>query len=368
MEGMDLNRLFGGVYDGKRVLVTGHTGFKGSWLALWLCAMGARVSGLALDPDTAPSHWNLLALSDVADHRVDLRDRAGVRAVFEHVQPQIVFHLAAQPLVRRSYREPVATFDVNVMGLLNVLEAVRDFASVRVLVNATTDKVYEERVSENGYRESDCLGGHDPYSSSKACAEILSACYRKSFFHGDDGRDFAPRLATARAGNVIGGGDWAEDRLVPDLVKAAESTEPLVLRNPAAVRPWQHVLEPLSGYLRLAQMLWDNPQFVGAWNFGPGIAGEISVASLAAQLGTHWPALHIERDGGTHPHEAGILRLNCDKATQQLAWRPVWNIDTALAKTADWYRRFHESTQVDSRSNLVAYVDDARHLGLSWTA
>lgn len=364
---MDLNALFGGVYNGKHVLVTGHTGFKGSWLAFWLRAMGARVSGLALDPDTAPSHWNQLALSDVGDHRVDLRDRAGVRAVFERVQPQIVFHLAAQPLVRRSYREPVATFDVNVMGLLNVLEAVRDFASVRVLVNATTDKVYEDRESENGFREGDCLGGHDPYSSSKACAEIVSACYRKSFFH-DDGRGFAPRVATARAGNVIGGGDWAEDRLVPDLVRAATSGNALRVRNPSAVRPWQHVLEPLSGYLRLGQRLWDDTGLAGAWNFGPGAAGEISVQSLAAQLGAHWPTLRIEDDAGTHPHEAAILRLNCDKAARQLAWRPVWSIDTALARTAEWYRRFHESEQVGSADDLAAYIGDARQLGVGWTS
>jgi CDP-glucose 4,6-dehydratase len=357
--------LFGGVYAGRRVLVTGHTGFKGSWLVLWLRELGARVTGLALDPDTQPSHWNLLGFDDLADHRTDLRDAGALRNVFDDHRPEIVFHLAAQPLVRRSYRDPVDTFSSNVTGLINLFEAVRACPSVRVVVNATTDKVYAEQAAPEGYRETDPLGGHDPYSTSKACAELMSACYRKSFFEASGA---SVQVATARAGNVIGGGDWAEDRLVPDLVKSALAGRPLLLRNPEAVRPWQHVLEPLSGYLRLGQMLWKSQEFVGAWNFGPGATGEVSVQSLAAQLGAHWPALRIERDAGAHPHEAAILRLNCEKATRQLAWRPVWNIDTALARTADWYRRFHESGQLCSAGDLVAYIDDALRLGLEWTA
>ncbi|MGH8148180.1 MAG: CDP-glucose 4,6-dehydratase [Rhodanobacteraceae bacterium] len=361
---MALN-LFGNVYAGRRVLVTGHTGFKGSWLTLWLRALGAQVAGLALDPDTQPSHWTLLAFDEVSDHRVDLRDAAGVRGVIVSLRPEIIFHLAAQPLVRRGYRDPVATFDTNVTGLLNLLEAVRAIDNVRVLVNATTDKVYAQHPTPEGYRETDPLGAHDPYSTSKACAELVSDCYRKSFF---DTSGSPTRVATARAGNVIGGGDWAEDRLVPDLVRAATSGQPLKVRNPAAVRPWQHVLEPLSGYLRLGQLLWNDPAHAGAWNFGPGGAGEVSVQSLAERLAAHWPALRIEHDSGVHPHEAAILRLNCDKATQQLAWRPVWNIDTALARTADWYRGFQECGHIGSSDDLASYTDDARRLALAWTA
>lgn len=361
---MALN-LFGGVYAGRRVLVTGHTGFKGSWLALWLRELGAHVAGLALDPDTQPSHWTLLGLDDVADHRADLRDANAVRKVFDEYLPEFVFHLAAQPLVRRSYRDPIDTFSSNVTGLVNLFEAVRNCASVRVVVSATTDKVYAEHDKTDGYRESDPLGGHDPYSTSKACAELVSDCYRKSFFN----TSVAPtRIATARAGNVIGGGDWAEDRLVPDLVRAAASGRTLTIRHPEAVRPWQHVLEPLSGYLRLGQQLWNNSDCADAWNFGPGPTGEISVESLVSRLGMQWPALRIEHDRAVHPHEAAILRLNCDKASRQLAWRPVWEIDTALAKTADWYRAFHDSSRVDSAADLAAYVGDARRLGVEWAA
>ena len=357
--------LFGNVYAGRRVLVTGHTGFKGSWLVLWLRLLGARVTGLALDPDTQPSHWSLLGFDAAADHRVDLRDAKAVRKVFDGHQPEMVFHLAAQPLVRRSYRDPAGTFASNVVGLVHLLEAVRGCPSVRVLVNATTDKVYAEHSAAAGYHESDPLGGHDPYSSSKACAELVTDCYRKSFFSTPDSM---VRTATARAGNVIGGGDWAEDRLVPDLVRAAASAQSLQIRNPSAVRPWQHVLEPLSGYLRLGQMLWNSADFAGAWNFGPGTAGEISVQQIAAQLGAHWPALRIEHDRATQPHEAAILRLNCDKARQQLAWHPVWDVDRMLARTARWYRNFHESGRIGSADDLTAYVDDARRLGLDWAA
>lgn len=363
---MDLIGLFDDVYVGRRVLVTGHTGFKGSWLVFWLRAMGAQVAGLALDPDTTPAHWHLLALDDIVDHRVDLRDPDGVRAVLENFRPEIVFHLAAQPLVRRSYRQPVNTFDVNVMGLINLYEVVRACPSVRVVVNATTDKVYEDRVSESGYRESDPLGGHDPYSSSKACAEVVSACYRQSFFDRDDGRGFAVRLATARAGNVIGGGDWAEDRLVPDLVRAAHSKQPMKIRHPGAIRPWQHVLDPLSGYLRLGEALIGSERYAEAWNFGPDCDDELTVQELASRLHVGWPALRVEHDGDAHPHEAEILRLDCSKAKQLLAWRPVWDMDTGIKRTASWYRDFHDSGYLRTADDLAAYVGDARRSGLGW--
>jgi CDP-glucose 4,6-dehydratase len=361
---MGLN-LFGGIYAGRRVLVTGHTGFKGSWLALWLRGMGSRVAGLALDPDTQPSHWSLLGLNDISDHRVDLRDAQAVSAVLDACQPEIVFHLAAQPLVRRSYRDPTTTFASNVMGLVNLFEAVRGCPSVRVLVNATTDKVYAEFASPGGYRETDPLGGHDPYSSSKACAELVSDCYRRSFF---DSVSSHVRIATARAGNVIGGGDWAEDRLVADLFRAVDCGQALQVRNPSAVRPWQHVLEPLSGYLRLAQCLWSDDSLAGAWNFGPGPSGEISVESVVDGLGLHWKAVTIQHDGDAHPHEAATLRLHAGKARQRLAWQPVWDIDATLARTAAWYRLFHESGQVGSAGDVAAYVDDARRLGLEWAS
>ena len=355
--------LFGSVYANRRVLVTGHTGFKGSWLVLWLRALGAKVAGLALDPDTTPSHWELLDFDDVADHRIDLRDADAVSAVLNSHRPEIIFHLAAQPLVRRSYRDPVGTFATNIVGLVHLLEATRACPTVRVLVNATTDKVYADHVSPEGYRETDSLGGHDPYSSSKACAELVSDCYRKSFFTGPG---TSTRVATARAGNVIGGGDWAEDRLVPDLVRAAASGHSLLIRHPNAIRPWQHVLEPLSGYLSVGQKLWNDPTFAGAWNFGPGASGEVDVQTITAQLCRHWPSLRVDHDPSDRPHEAATLRLNCDKAGQQLAWRPVWDLDTTLAKTAAWYRHFHESGHIGSEDDLAAYIHDARRQGLEW--
>ena len=364
VEGMGLN-MFGGAYSGRRVLVTGHTGFKGSWLTLWLRTLGAQVTGLGLDPDTRPSHWTLLGLDDVVDHRIDIRDARALQGVLDAERPEFVFHLAAQPLVRRSYRDPADTFATNVMGLVNLLDAIRGCPSVRVLVNATTDKVYADHASPEAYREIDPLGGHDPYSSSKACAELVSDCYRKSFFGASD---TAVRIATARAGNVIGGGDWAEDRLVPDFVRAAIAGHPLGIRNPGAIRPWQHVLEPLSGYLRLGQCLWNDATFAGAWNFGPGASGELPVQSLAERLGTHWPLLRMQADNAPHPHEASILRLDAGKAANLLAWRPVWNVDTALAKTASWYRNFHDSGQLESLLDLATYAEDAKRLGLEWAA
>ncbi len=363
---MALNKLFGGIYANRRVLITGHTGFKGSWLTFWLHSMGANVAGLSLDPDTDPSHWELLGLDDVADYRVDLRNAAAVREVFELHKPEMVFHLAAQPLVRRSYKEPVETFDVNVMGLINVFEAIRHCASVRSVVNATTDKVYEDRPTVDGYGETDPLGGHDPYSSSKACAEIVSACYRKSFFNSNTD-EFSPRLATARAGNVIGGGDWAADRLVPDLVRAAVSGKPLNIRNPDATRPWQHVLEPLSAYLRLGQLLLERDEYADAWNIGPNSVDERSVKDVVALLSASWPNLHCEIDSQNHPHEAATLHLNCDKAKQKLAWQPVWHLETAAAKTGAWYRRYHEAGQLNTADDLNSYLADATRQGLAWT-
>jgi CDP-glucose 4,6-dehydratase len=353
---------FGGTYAGRRVLLTGHTGFKGSWLALWLQALGAEVRGFALDPDTSPSHWNLLALDGVDDVRGDIRDASAVASAMQAWQPEIVFHLAAQPLVRRSYREPVETFATNVTGLVNVLEAVRKTPSVVALVNATTDKVYAEQPGGHPYRETDPLGGHDPYSTSKACAELVTECYRKSFFH--DG----PRVATARAGNVIGGGDWAEDRLVPDMVRAIQAGTPVAIRNPRAVRPWQHVLEPLSGYLRLGQALLAGPLEHAAWNFGPGADADLPVERVVEALRERWPALAVTADAGPHPHEAGMLRLDGALAAAELDWKPVWHADETLRRTAAWFDAWYDEGRLASLDDLKAFTAAAHARGDAWAA
>jgi CDP-glucose 4,6-dehydratase len=366
VEALGLSRLFGGVYANRRVLVTGHTGFKGSWLVLWLQALGAEVAGLALNPDTDPSHWHLLNLKLEHDTRIDLRNTASVLRAVTDFQPDMVFHLAAQPLVRRGYREPVFTFDTNVGGVVNLLEAVRACPSVRVLVNTTTDKVYEVHASSDAYREDDPLGGHDPYSASKACAELVSACYRRSFFDTEDSRGRVVRLATARAGNVVGGGDWAEDRLVPDMVRAINTGKPLRLRNPLATRPWQHVLEPLSGYLRLGQALLAGEATGEAWNFGPAADATLAVGDVVARLQREWPQLKVEHDRSHQPHETTLLALDCSKAARILNWHPVWSAETTLQRTAGWYRAFLRDGSICSRDDLAAYVGDARKSGLGW--
>ncbi len=360
--------LFGGVYAGRRVLVTGHTGFKGSWLALWLQSLGAEVCGLALPAEPGPNHLQLLDLT-MDEALVDLRDAPAVAAALARFEPEVVFHLAAQPLVRRSYREPSATFDVNVMGLVNLLEAVRATPSVRVVVNATTDKCYLNRETREAYREDDPLGGHDPYSASKACAEIVSASYRQSFLAAGDGRGRPVALATARAGNVVGGGDWSEDRLLPDLVRSAVSGTSVPIRYPQATRPWQHVLEPLAGYLLLGERLLADPRGdAEAWNFGPDASGQLSVAQVIVAFARQWPAVRCDVDRTPQPHEAGLLALDCAKARQRLGWRPVWDAALTLERTAAWYRRQHESGELGSRDDIERYVADARRAGVAWAS
>ncbi len=359
--------LFGGAYAGRRVLVTGHTGFKGSWLALWLRGLGARVSGLALPAETEPSHHALLG-TRIEEALVDLRDASAVAAAVRRFEPELVFHLAAQPLVRRSYREPAATFDTNVMGLVHLLDAVRAAPSVRVVVNATSDKCYANRDTSVGYREGDSLGGHDPYSASKACAEIVSASYRASFLSVGEASGRVVALATARAGNVIGGGDWSADRLIPDLVRAATAGRATPIRNPHATRPWQHVLEPLAGYLMLGQHLLADPASCAqAWNFGPDAEDHATVGEVVRTFATHWPAVRHEIDAAAHPHEAALLHLDCARARDRLQWRPVWTRATALARTARWYRAHHDRADVLSADDLSFYVADARAAGLAWT-
>lgn len=359
MESLALT-MFNDLFRGKRVLITGHTGFKGSWLSLWLTKLGARVTGLSLAPETTPSHWDLLALPDVTDLRIDLRNAKAVATAVVNAQPEIVFHLAAQPLVRRSYRQPVETFDTNVMGLVHLLEAIRTTDSVRVFVNATTDKIYAEHDTAQGYAESAPLGGHDPYSTSKACAELVTESYRKSFL----GQQV--RMATARAGNVIGGGDWSEDRLVPDIVRACVSGNTLLIRNPQAIRPWQHVLEPLSGYLRLAETAWEEGLDSNAWNFGPRPDADLPVTRIVEAARLQWPRFDVAHDTDHHPHEAAVLRLDSRLAETKLGWRPVWTPETAIARTIQWYRAFHDDGTLGTARDLDAYTIEAKSQGAPW--
>jgi CDP-glucose 4,6-dehydratase len=330
-------------WRGKKVFLTGHTGFKGSWLSLWLQAMGAEVTGYSLEPPTSPSLFRAAAVaSGMQSILGDVRDFGHLKEALAASEPEIVFHLAAQSLVRASYADPLLTYATNVMGTAHLLQAVRQTPSVAAVVVITTDKCYESLGSERGYREEDSLGGHDPYSSSKACAELVVAAYRSSFFETGsyDGRRVA--VASARAGNVIGGGDWAEDRLIPDIVKAVAAGTLVKIRNPNATRPWQHVLEPLRGYLMLGEKLCaDGPTFASAWNFGPDAADVQPVRWIVENIVSTWGSpLRWEIDKGTHPHEHQLLQLDCSKAAQQLGWHPVLRLSDAVRMTTDWYQHF----------------------------
>ncbi len=365
---MELHKLFDGAYVGRRVLVTGHSGFKGSWLVYWLQAMGAQVSALALPSPTQPNHLSLLGLT-LDSALVDVRHAEHVRDTVRHFAPEVVFHLAAQALVRESYTHPSETFDINVMGLVNVLEAVRSVDSVRAIVSVTSDKCYRNANETAGFREQDALGGHDPYSASKACAELVSASYRESFLSEATGRSRPIALATARAGNVVGGGDWSTDRLIPDLVRASQNASVVSIRRPNAVRPWQHVLEPLAGYLQLGQRLMnetDCARFAGAWNFGPTADEHLTVAEIVSGFARHMPAVRTECDDSTQPHEAELLHLNCDKARDVLRWSPVWTADRMLQRTADWYSAWYADGVVRTAEDLSTYVIDAAHAGRAW--
>lgn len=334
LESVGINPAF---WQGKTVLVTGHTGFKGSWLCLWLQSMGARVIGYALPPPTTPS---LFEAANVAQGMVsiigDVRDADHLKQVFAQHQPQVVLHLAAQALVRYSYANPVETYATNVMGTVNVLEAARSTPSLQSLVNVTTDKCYENREWVWGYRENEAMGGFDPYSNSKGCSELVTAAYRNSFF----GKEGSAAIASARAGNVIGGGDWALDRLVPDIMRSIMEKRPVQIRSPHAIRPWQHVLEPLSGYLLLAEKLdADGKSFAEGWNFGPRDEDARPVSWIVEKLTQEWGEGACWRlDQGEHPHEANFLKLDCSKAAMRLNWRPRWNLETALQKITAWHK------------------------------
>lgn len=331
-----LNKNF---WQGRKVFLTGHTGFKGSWLSLWLHSMGAEVTGYALKPPTVPALYEICKTDELMSSVIaDIRDRKVLENAILQAQPDIVIHMAAQPLVRESYINPAETYEINVMGTVNLFEAIRKCASVKAVVNVTTDKCYENKEWSWGYRENEPMGGYDPYSNSKSCSELITASYRKSFFNIKDYDKHGVALASARAGNVIGGGDWAKDRLIPDCVRSLLNNEKIFIRSPKSIRPWQHVLEPLSGYLLLAQKLYqEGPSYAEGWNFGPEDNDAKPVDWIVNKLCEKWgdDATYLI-DKGPHPHEANYLKLDISKAKTQLNWQPKWNIETALDKIVEW--------------------------------
>ncbi|MDA0576811.1 MAG: CDP-glucose 4,6-dehydratase [Verrucomicrobia bacterium] len=371
--------MFDAAFSGKTVWITGHTGFKGAWLAHWLLELGANVRGFALAPPTTPALFDQLGLADRLHHEIaDIRDAAAVRASLQAAQPDYVLHLAAQPLVRHSYAEPVETYATNVMGTVHVLDALRGLKRPCAAVLVTTDKCYENREWRRGYHEEDMLGGHDPYSSSKAAAEIAIASYRRAFF-----RTHPVRIASARAGNVIGGGDWALDRIVPDCARALQHGDKIRIRNPHAVRPWQHVVEPLSGYLwlaaRLAQLPPEPsasgdspmPSICSAFNFGPGPDANRTVAELVTEVLKHWSGTWEDASDAQASHEATLLQLAIEKARTQLQWWPAWSFGRAVEQTVGWYRQVASGGDVAATCRLTSaqiagYVAEARALGLPW--
>lgn len=355
-----MSKLFSNIYNGKRVLITGHTGFKGSWLSIWLNEVGANVIGYALNPPTTPSLFEVCDLEKKVTSIVgDIRNPRMLRDVLEKYQPEIVFHMAAQSLVRYSYKEPVETYETNTMGTVNLFEVCRHTPSVRVIINITSDKCYENRELDCSYKENDPMGGYDPYSSSKGCAELITNAYLKSFFNPENFKEHGKCLASVRAGNAVGGGDWGEDRLIPDCIKALLKNKPTVVRDPNAVRPWQHVLEPLFGYLLLAQRLYqDGPRFTGGWNFGPDDKDAKPVRWLVERMAEMWGNnASWEIDQGNNPYEAHFLKLDCSKAKSKLGWHPRWNLKLALKKTVEWFKAYcnHEDMLNITISQIKSY-------------
>ncbi len=370
VEGL-VSMVFGDIYRGKRVLVTGHTGFKGSWLCEWLLALGAEVTGLALPPATTPALFDELGLSGrLQDRRGDIRDLATVRAAVDAARPDFVFHLAAQPLVRLSYAQPVETYATNIMGTVHLLEAVR-LAGIRcAVVVVTTDKCYENTERAHAYHEDEPMGGHDPYSSSKGATELVVSAYRRSYFSAADS---PVKLASARAGNVIGGGDWALDRIVPDCIRSLQRGEVIPVRNRHATRPWQHVLEPLNGYLWLGARLASSAprgELASAFNFGPTPAATQPVAALVEEVLKYWPGKWEDRTDPKAVHEATLLSLAIDKAARVLGWQPVWDFPATIAQTVEWYRAVSADASAAAgltRRQIAAYEAAARALKLTWT-
>lgn len=350
-------------WKNKKVLITGHTGFKGSWLSLWLQCAGAEVVGFSLPPPTKPSLFESAHVAGGMTSCIgDVRNLDQIKTVISSHQPEIVFHMAAQSLVRYSYANPVETYETNVMGTVNLLEAVRRVGRIKVVVNITSDKCYENREWNWGYRENEPMGGYDPYSNSKGCAELLTSAFRNSFFNPAEFERHGVALASARAGNVIGGGDWANDRLIPDIMRSILQKQPAIIRNPQAIRPWQHVLEPLSGYLLLAEKLWaEGPNYAEAWNFGPNDEDVKPVAWIADRLSILWGdgALWTLADG-KHPHEAHYLKLDSSKSRTRIGWMPRWDLETALRSISDWYRAYTNKEEMRERtiSQIRAYQNE----------
>lgn len=328
-------------WSGRRVFLTGHTGFKGSWLSLWLTRMGAQVTGMALAPETTPNLYSVAqAESGMTSVVGDIRDAALVAETMRAARPEVLIHMAAQPLVRHSYAHPVETYATNVMGTVHVLEAARTIPGLRAVVVVTSDKCYQNNNADRAFREDDAMGGFDPYSSSKGCAELVTTAYRSSYFSPSGYQQHGVAVASARAGNVIGGGDWAQDRLIPDIMRAIEQGQPVHIRSPHAVRPWQHVLEPLGGYLTLAEALYEQgPAFADGWNFGPAAADAQPVQWIVEKLAAAWgPQARWTLDGNVHPHEAGMLMLDSTRANEKLGWKPVWALGQTLSRIAAWHQ------------------------------
>ncbi|WP_018702949.1 CDP-glucose 4,6-dehydratase [Anaeromusa acidaminophila] len=345
-------------WRGKRVLITGHTGFKGAWLSLWLSSLGANVAGYSLRPPTSPSLFQECKTYELMESFIgDICDLERLKAVIFEIKPEVVFHLAAQPMVLEGYRDPVNTYSTNIMGTINLLESIRASESVKAVVNITTDKCYENKEWLWGYRENESLGGRDPYSNSKACSELITAAYRESYFSSMN--DDYPRIATARAGNVIGGGDWGKDRLIPDFIRAIMAKEKLKIRYPDAVRPWQHVLEPLRGYLLLANRLYNKEDSaIGAWNFGPSYHGEWSVRKVINQIKHLWGAdAEWERTGTQLFHEANYLRLDSTKAKVNLGWEAVLSMEETVMMTVEWYKMYYNKEKRDVRAATLAQIE-----------
>lgn len=371
MENMvKFEHLFGGIYKGKKVLITGHSGFKGSWLAKWLNMMGADVYGYSLPAPSEPNHLSWLIDLKIDNHSGDIRNYKTLSEYFAFVRPDIVFHLAAQALVRQSYVDPIETYSTNVMGTLNVLEACRKTESIKSIVVISSDKCYDNREWIWGYRENDPMGGFDPYSSSKGCTEILTNSYRNSYFNVNDfGKKHTVLLGSGRAGNVVGGGDWAADRLIPDIVRAASVNKSVFIRNPLATRPWQHVLEPLSGYLTLGwRLLEGKTEFADGWNFGPSVDSNLTVDEVVTASKKHWDKIQIEYSKNeSDAHEANLLMLDCSKANKLLHWKPVWGIEDTITKTIHWYKDFYTSNAIKTSENIEQYVAKAHEMKSIWT-
>lgn len=348
-------------YKGKKVLITGHTGFKGSWLCTWLLELGAEVIGISQEPYTQYDNFVMAKLSNkIVDLRGDVRDLDKMKEIFDKYKPEVVFHLAAQPLVRVSYEMPVETYDANIMGTLNVLECIRKSTSVEVGIIITSDKCYENINQIWGYKETDRLGGYDPYSSSKACAELITSSYINSFFNPKEYEKHGKLIATVRAGNVIGGGDWSKDRIIPDIIRSLESKISIEIRNPMATRPWQHVLEPARGYLLLGEqmMLLHEPEFIGAWNFGPDSKDILTVKDIVSKTIKLWGEGSYIISENSGPHEAQLLSIDCTKAKRYLKWNPALNVDDALKMTVEWYKNYKNNNVFDICMNQIKTIEN----------